>query len=92
MVFGTADPPTIISRSWSRFQRSGSASSASRIAIHTVGTPAVTVTSSSASSSSTLSASRRGPGSTSPVPAKAAMYGSPQAFTWNMGTTGRIVS
>ena len=38
---GTAAPPTTIERRAERSQRSGSASSAARIAIHTVGTPAV---------------------------------------------------
>ncbi len=41
---GTAAPPTTIRRSEERSHRPGSASSAARIAIHTVGTPAVIVT------------------------------------------------
>ncbi len=60
--------------------------------MNTVGTPAVSVTCSAASRSSKLTGSRRGPGSTNAAPVKAAVYGRPQALTWNMGTTGRITS
>ena len=70
---GAAEPPTIRWSSALRSQRSGSASSACRTAIQTVGTPAVIVTRSSASRSSTLTASSFGPGSTSPVPISAAV-------------------
>ena len=77
MLFGTAEPPTSRRFSALRSHRSGSASIAFSIAIHTVGTPAVSVTRSSASRSSTLSASRRGPGRTSAAPTMAGRVGDP---------------
>ena len=73
MLRGTAEPPTSSIRSALRSHRSGSASRAWRIAIQTVGTPAVRVTFSDSSSSSTLSPSSRGPGRTSPAPISAAV-------------------
>ena len=36
--------------------------------------------------------SSAGPGKTSLAPTMHAMYGRPQALTWNIGTTGRIAS
>ena len=75
-----------------RSHLSGSASIACRTAIHTVGTPAVNVTRSPASRSSKLTGSRRGPGSTSFAPVKAAVYGRFQPLTWNIGTAGKITS
>ena len=92
MLRGTAEPPTISRCSAPRSQRSGSASSDCRTAIHTVGTPADIVTRSLAIRSRTLTGSSFGPGSTSAAPANAAAYGVPHALAWNIGTTGRIVS
>jgi len=36
--------------------------------------------------------SRAGPGNTSLAPVSAVVYGRPQAFTWNIGTTGSTLS
>ena len=57
-----------------------------------VGTPAAKVTPSASMSSYSDLPSSAGPGSTSLQPVSGAEYGSPQAFTWNMGTTGMAVS
>src|SRR5512145_1825881 len=54
----------------------------------TVGTPAEQVTFSASNSSYSDLPSRCGPGSTSFAPTIGATYGSPQALTWNIGTTG----
>ncbi|MCY1367927.1 hypothetical protein D9M69_548820 [compost metagenome] len=59
---------------------------------HTVGTPAETVTPSDSNSSCRLLPSRPGPGNTSLAPTRQAEYGRPQAFTWNIGTTGSTTS
>jgi hypothetical protein len=58
----------------------------------TVGTPALKVTFSVSNSSYSDLPSRCAPGKTSLAPTSGAAYGRPQAFTWNMGTTGRITS
>ena len=58
----------------------------------TVGTPALKVTFSPSSSSCRDLPSRCGPGNTSLAPTIGAAYGTPQALTWNIGTTGRITS
>ena len=57
-----------------------------------VGTPHETVTPSDSISGSRSSGCRCGPGKTIFVPSIAAAYGMPQAFAWNIGTTGRITS
>src|SRR6267154_3253321 len=59
-------------------------------ASHTVGTPALAVTFSASNSSYRLFPSRPAPGKTSFAPFSGAKSGTPQALTWNMGTTGRI--
>ena len=92
MLRGAAEPPTSSWRKRLSSQRSGSASSASSTVIHTVGTPAVSVTRSAAIRSSTLTASSFGPGSTRPDPVSAAVKMSPHALAWNIGTTGSRVS
>ena len=58
----------------------------------TVGTPAENVTPSLSNSSCSDLPSSHGPGNTSLAPTMQATYGRPQALTWNIGTTGRIVS
>ncbi len=90
---GAAAPPTIIrSPGRSGHVPFAAASSASRIAIQIVGTPAALVTRSADISSSRLGGSRCGPHSTRRAPTIAAAYGSPHALTWNIGTTGSSVS
>ena len=91
MLNGTAEPPIRVFFSvgtflpvWARWLRSR---------VHTVGTPAASVTPSVFMRSTSVSASPIfGPGNTSFVPVIAALYGSPQAFAWNIGTTARITS
>ncbi len=58
----------------------------------TVGTPADTVTPSWSNSADRDAPSSAGPGSTSFAPTSAAENGSPQALTWNIGTTGTTES
>ena len=70
----------------------GFLSSASRMPSQMVGTPAVKVTFSEATRPSSEAGSRCGPGKTCLVPVITAVKGSPQALTWNMGTTGIITS
>ena len=89
---GAADPPTIIVCSDFRFHLRGLQSSWSRMASQTVGTPAVSVTCSSARRFRTLTGSRCGPGKTCFAPTIVAVNGSPQALTWNIGTTGSTTS
>ena len=60
----------------------------SRSPIQTVGTPAVMVTPSRVIRPCRLTGSSLGPGRTSLAPTITAAYGSPQALTWNIGTTG----
>src|SRR3990167_1507610 len=62
------------------------------IICHTVGTPAAKLTFSDSMSSKMDLPSMAGPGNTSLAPVMAAEYGRPQAFTWNMGTTGSTAS
>ena len=50
------------------------------------------VTLSASNRSCRLLPSRNGPGNTSFAPTMQAAYGSPQALTWNIGTTGRMES
>ena len=57
-----------------------------------VGTPAVMVTSSFARFSSMLSGSMCAPGMTCFAPTSVEVNGSPQALTWNIGTTGMTTS
>ena len=57
-----------------------------------VGTPALKVTRSDSNSACSDLPSRCGPGKTSLAPTSGALYGRPQALTWNIGTTGRMVS
>ncbi len=59
---GGAAPPTVIDRIVERSQRSGAASSAWRMPIQIVGTPALSVTLSCSNASRRLSGSRWGPG------------------------------
>ncbi len=89
---GAAEPPTIIARSFERSYFSGSASSVWRMPIQIVGTPAVIVTFSCTNASSRLGGSRCGPGKTCVAPTSVHVNGKPQAFAWNIGTTGRITS
>ena len=59
----------------------------------TVGTPAANVTCSDSISDCSVSGSPIfGPGNTSFAPTIAQPYGSAQALTWNIGTTGRTTS
>src|SRR3954468_7641911 len=90
MAGGQADPPMMVRRIVWNFRLFAS-TCASR-PCHTVGTPADTVTPSASNSSYRLLPSRNGPGNTSLAPTMHAAYGRPQALTWNMGTTGRMVS
>ncbi len=57
-----------------------------------VGTPAVIVTCSWASMRATLRPSLNTPMNTCFAPVSAAVYGRPQAFTWNIGTIAMTVS
>ena len=57
-----------------------------------VGTPADSVTFSDSNNSMRLAPSSCAPGNTSFAPTSGALYGRPQAFTWNIGTTGRTTS
>ncbi len=66
--------------------------SSSATAIHTVGTPAATVTSSSSMRSIRVGASKLGPLNTCLAPTRVAPKGMPQALTWNIGTTARTLS
>src|SRR5262249_16244161 len=63
-----------------------------RTACHTVGTPIDSVTPSSASIGTSSGGWTCIPAKTSLAPAIAAAYGTPQALTWNMGTTGQMRS
>ena len=83
-----AEPPTTVRKAGSRFHLPGAASSAWRTPFQIVGTPAASVTRSAAQRSSRLVGSRWGPGRTQCAPAMATACASPQAFAWNMGTTG----
>ena len=89
---GGAEPPTVIVRMRDRSQPCGFASSACRIPIQIVGTPALAVTPSSTKASRRLSGSRCGPGKTCLAPTSVQLNGKHQAFAWNIGTTGRTVS
>ena len=57
-----------------------------------MGTPAENVTFSDSNSSYSDLPSSAAPGNTMRAPDSSTEYGKPQAFTWNMGTTGRTVS
>ena len=90
MAGGQAEPPITVRRmcvnfSWFCLTWLSSIS-------HTVGTPAAMVTRSPSSSSYTDLPSSAAPGITSLAPVMAALYGMPQELTWNIGTTGRMVS
>ena len=89
---GGAAPPTVIVRIRERSQPPGLASSACRIPIQIVGTPALTVTCSPSKASSRLWGSRCGPGKTCFAPTSVQLNGKHQALAWNIGTTGRTVS
>jgi hypothetical protein len=89
---GAAAPPTVICRRLERSHFFGWASSTASIPIQMVGTPAVVVTRSFTMRSSRISGSSLGPGKTSFDPTSAAACGVPQAFAWNIGTTGITVS
>ena len=90
---GAAAPPEMISLRRDRSQvPAGALSSASNRLSQMVGTPAVLVTPSPAIRSSKLTASRCGPGKTCLAPIMVQVKGRPQAFTWNMGTTGSTTS
>ena len=71
-------------RSWS--------ASIGTMPIQIVGTPAATVTFSDSISPIRVAGDRSGPGITNDAPARNAAYGRPQAFAWNIGTTGRTRS
>src|SRR5690606_12262311 len=58
----------------------------------TVGTPAEKVTPSASNNSYSDLPSSAGPGNTSLAPDSGTEYGKPQAFTWNIGTTGSTTS
>src|SRR6478609_7048714 len=90
MAEGQADPPMMVRRMVLN-SRLFDSTWASR-PCHTVGTPADTVTPSASNRSCRLLPSRNGPGRTSLAPTMQAAYGRPQALTWNIGTTGRMVS
>jgi hypothetical protein len=90
MAGGQAEPPMMVRRMVLNF--SPLASTCASSPCHTVGTPADTVTPSASNSACSDAPSSRGPGNTSLAPTMHAMYGMPQAFTWNMGTTGSTVS
>ena len=87
-ALGTAAPPHTIARNddVSRPFSSGNT------AIQIVGTPAPTVTFSFTMWSAIALPERSGPGITRFAPHVAAACVSPQAFTWNIGTTGSTVS
>jgi hypothetical protein len=87
---GQAEPPITVRRIV-RKPRPLASTCASR-PFHTVGTPAESVTDSSSNNSCSDLPSSQGPGKTSFAPTMQATYGMPHAFTWNIGTTGRIVS
>ena len=89
---GGAAPPTVMMRIDDRSQPPGFASSACRIPIQIVGTPAVTVTFCSARPSSSVAGSMCGPGKTCLTPDIVLENGKHQAFAWNIGTTGRLTS
>ena len=57
-----------------------------------MGTPALKVTFSVSNRLYSDAPSRNGPGITSLQPTIAAVYGMPQALTWNIGTIGRMTS
>ena len=88
---GTAEPPAVMHRmedtSRGSFRRCWSSP------IHTVGTPARTVTRSvSMSSASDAGSALNCPANTCRAPAIVAAYGMPHALAWNMGTTGSTAS
>src|SRR5439155_9638949 len=88
---GTDDPHAVIRRIEERSR--GFCSSQFSRPIHTVGTPAVTVTCSpSISSASEPGSALNCPANTSFEPAIAAAYGVPHALAWNIGTTGSTAS
>ena len=89
---GAAEPPMISHFSDETSWAPGSASRAASTPSQTVGTAAVIVTRSSATAASRLAGSRAGPGRTIRAPLIAQANGSPQAMTWNIGTTGSTVS
>jgi hypothetical protein len=67
-------------------------SSSGSTPIQIVGTPPATVTRSDSSRVASPRGERSGPGMTSVAPTNTAAYGSPQAFAWNIGTTGSATS
>ena len=81
---GTAEPPHRIARSEDRSRPSSSGSRPIQI----VGTPAVIVTRSSSSIAAIAAGVICGPGSISSAPANSGACPQPQAFAWNIGTTG----
>ena len=87
-ALGTAAPPHTIARNEdvSRPFNSGST------AIQMVGTPAPTVTFSFTMWSAIALPDKSGPGITKFAPHAVAAWVRPQAFTWNIGTTGNTVS
>ena len=60
--------------------------------IQIVGTPALSVTRSDSIMDSSPAGLRSGPGMASDAPARNAVYGSPHAIAWNIGTTGMSTS
>src|SRR5690606_10695588 len=87
---GQAEPPTTL-----RFKLSSLDPDCVAAAIkpcQMVGTPSATETLYVSIRFTRLAPSRPGPGSTSVHPTMAAAYGVPHAFTWNIGTTGNIIS
>ncbi len=87
---GHAEPPMMVRRIDPN-TKSLASTCASR-PCHTVGTPAETVTPSLSINSWSEAPSSAGPGNTSFAPTMHAAYGSPHAFTWNIGTTGSTAS
>ena len=89
---GGAEPPTVMILIDDRSQPCGFASSACRMPIQIVGTPAVIVTFCSARPSSSVTGSMCGPGKTCLAPDIVLENGKHHAFAWNIGTTGRLTS
>ena len=89
---GGAAPPTVMNRIEERSHLPGFASSACRIPIQIVGTPAETVILCSTNPSSRVSGSMCGPGKACLTPFSVEENGKHHAFAWNIGTTGRHTS
>ena len=87
-ALGTAEPPHGMARSDDVLRPFNSGSTPIQI----VGTPAATVTFSFTMRSAIALPDRSGPGITRLAPEATAAWARPQAFAWNIGTTGRMMS